>query len=135
MVRSLMVAPAMAARNGPTSPSSRQVSRPSPTHVGHARHAVEAGAGPVEAHLHVALAPRQQGRDVLERHQPALADDRHAVADALHLGQDVRREEDRPAGRPQVVEDLVERALHERIEALGRLVEDRQLRDRAGAPG
>ena len=39
----------------------------------------------------------------------------------------MRREEDRPAGRPQLVEDLVEGPLHERVEALRRLVQDRQL--------
>ena len=75
----------------------------------------------------MALAARQQRGHVLQGDQPALPDDRHAIADALHLGQDVRREEDRPAGLPQLVEHVVERALHERVEPLGRLVEDRQL--------
>ena len=40
----------------------------------------------------------------------------------------MRREEDRPTGAPQVVEDAVERPLHQRIEALCGLVEDRELR-------
>ena len=96
--------------------------------IGHAGHAVERRRRPVEPHLDVALAARQQGRDVLERDEPAVPDDRHAIAHALDLGQDVRREEDRPAGPPQVLEDRVEGVLHERVEALGRLVEDRQLR-------
>ena len=57
-----------------------------------------------------------------------MPDDRDAVADPLHLREDVGGEEDRPPGGAQLVEDLVEGPLHQRIEALRRLVEDRQLR-------
>ena len=63
----------------------------------------------------------------MDGHQVAGADDRHAVAEALDLRQHVRAEEDGPALAPQVVEDPVERVLHERIETLGRLVQDREL--------
>ena len=61
------------------------------------------------------------------RDEPPLPDDRDAVADALDLGEHVGREEDRPSVGLERIEDLVERALHQRIEALGRLVENRQL--------
>ena len=130
IVRSWIVAPRWRPGTAPTSPSRRHVSRP-PVDVdladpGDAVEHAAAVAG--DPQLDVALPPGQQRRDVLERDEPAAPDDRHPVADPLDLGQDVRREEDRPAGRSQVVEDLVERALHERVEALGRLVEDRQLR-------
>ena len=82
---------------------------------------------PGETHLHVPLPPREQRRRLLQGDQPSLPDDRDAVADALHLGEDVRRKEDGPAFGLEPVEDLVERALHQRVEALGRLVENRQL--------
>ena len=69
---------------------------------------------------------RSCGR-LLQRDQPSLPDDRDAIADALHLRENVRREEDGPAFGLEGVEDLVERPLHQRVEAFGRLVEDRQL--------
>ena len=123
------VVPAMAARNGPTSPSSRHVRRsPSTTRSLTPATPSSAGGRAVEAQLHDAASPGQQLRHVLDRGQPAVADDRHPIAHPLDLGQDVRREEDRPTGGAALVEDVVERPLHERVEALRRLVEDGQLR-------
>ena len=94
-----------------------------------ARHALEGRDGVVgDAHLDVALAMLEEARHVLEGDEPTAADDRDAVADPLDLRQHVGREEDRPSRGLEVVEDVVERALHQGIEPLGRLVEDRQLR-------
>ena len=118
----------MAARNGPTSPSSWQVSRPSwaeiPLTPGTR---VRSGSRPWTRSSTWRLRRARSAVDVLERDEPAGPDDRDPVADPLDLGQDVRAEEDRPAGRAKLVEDVVEGALHERVEALGRLVEDGQL--------
>ena len=50
-----------------------------------------------------------------------------AVAGPLDLGQDVAREEDRPALGARLADQLVERLLDERIEPGRRLVEDEQL--------
>ena len=100
-----------------------------------ARHGRQVRRGASKPQLDPPLAPRQQASDVLERDQPARAHDRDPVAHALDLGQDVRREEHGPAGLPDAVQDVVERALHQRVQPLGRLVEDRRAPDRAGAPG
>ena len=97
-------------------------------HIADAGHALEAaGRRRVEPHLHAPAAAIEQLADVGQRHQLALAHDGHAVADTLHLGEDVRREEDGATEPLAVLEDLVEGALHERVEALGGLVEDGQL--------
>ena len=129
IVRSVSGAAAIAARNGRTSPreaaAEMAVDR---LDVRDARDAAQIGGRPGEPHLHRPVASGEERADLLERHEPAVADDRDAVADPLDLREDVRREEDRAALRPQLVEDRVERPLHERVEALGRLVEDRQLR-------
>ena len=50
------------------------------------------------------------------------------VAGLLDLGQDVARQEDRPALRLRLADEVVERLLDERIESGRRLVEDEQLR-------
>ena len=57
-----------------------------------------------------------------------FADEGHAIADALHLGQHVRREKDGLPGVAGLVDERVELVLHERIEAGRRLVQDEQLR-------
>ena len=75
----------------------------------------------------MALAPVEQLVHVGQRDDLAGAHDRHAVAQPLHLGQDVRREEDRATGLAPLVEQVVEGALHQWVEALGGLVEDGQL--------
>ena len=42
-----------------------------------------------ESHHDVALPPSQEPGRLLQRHEPSLADNRHAIADAFHLGEDV----------------------------------------------
>ena len=69
-----------------------------------------------------------QRLDTVDSDQPAVADDRDAIARLLDLGQDVAREEDRPALCLRLADELVERLLDERIEARRRLVEDQQVR-------
>ena len=59
--------------------------------------------------------------------EPALADQADPIGDVLHLGQDVRGEEDRAAALGGLGDQLVERLLHERVEAARRLVEDEQV--------
>ncbi len=65
--------------------------------------------------------------DAVDLDKPALADDRHAVAGAIDLIDDVRRQEDGPAVRLGLADDLEEGLLDERIEPGGRLVEDEQV--------
>ena len=81
-----------------------------------------------EHDLELAHRPARQAGDVLERDELALADEGDAVADALHLGQHVRREEHRLPGVARLVDERVELVLHQRVEARGGLVEDEQLR-------
>ncbi len=64
---------------------------------------------------------------VLDGDQASLADEGDALADALHLGEHVRREEDGLAPVARFVDHAVELALHERVEPAGGLVEDQQL--------
>ena len=66
--------------------------------------------------------------DPVDLDQPALADDRDAVAGAVDLVDDVRREEDRPSLGPGFAHELEEGLLDERVEAGRRLVEDQQVR-------
>ena len=69
-----------------------------------------------------------QALDAVDLDEPAVADDRDAVAGPLDLGQDVARQEDRPTLGPRLADERVERLLDERIEARRRLVEEQQLR-------
>ena len=55
------------------------------------------------------------------------ADDRHAVAQLLDLGEDVAREQHRPAGLARLLDAGLEDRLLQRVEARGRLVEHEQL--------
>ena len=97
--------------------------------VGDARDAARAWAEPaIDPHLHRPAAPGQERADLLEGDQAPAPHDRDPVADPLDLGQDVRGEEDGPARRPQLVEDLVEGTLHQGVQALRGLVEDGELR-------
>src|SRR3972149_5099147 len=66
--------------------------------VSEAGYALQVRSAPAQPHLHPTAAPCQQRSDVTERDQLAPTDDGHAVADALHLGQDVRGEERRATG-------------------------------------
>ena len=94
----------------------------------HAGDAREVGRIALEPQLDPPLAAREERRHVLVRDQTARPHHGDAVADPLDLGQHVRGEQHRPPGPPDVVDDRVERPLHERVEAFGRFVEDRQLR-------
>src|SRR5690606_26789130 len=62
------------------------------------------------------------------------ADDRHGVAQLLHLGEDVAGEQDGAAVVPELAHLLGEDGLHERVEARGGLVEQVEL-DVAGQGG
>ena len=63
------------------------------------------------------------------RDEAPLADQRDALADAIHFRQHVRRQEDRRAPAPrQLADRFAERLDHQRIEAGSRLVEDQHRR-------
>src|SRR6478735_9038227 len=59
--------------------------------------------------------------------ESAVADDADPVARLLDLGQDVTRQEDRPALCLRLADEVVERLLDEWVESRCRLVEDEQL--------
>ncbi len=80
----------------------------------------------LEVELELAARLALQGLDLRDHRDPSLADDADPVGDALDLGQDMGREEDRPAISADLVEDPVELLLDQRIEAGRRLVEDDQ---------
>ena len=65
--------------------------------------------------------------DGVDEVEPALPDQADAIGDVLYLGEDVRGEEDRAAALGGLGDELVERLLHERVEAARRLVEDEQV--------
>ena len=68
--------------------------------------------------------------EVLERvddHEPALAEDRQAVGDALDLRQGVRGQEHRAALGADLAEERVKALLHEGIQTGDRLIQDQQL--------
>ena len=70
-----------------------------------------------EAQLDLVVGEVAQVLDAVDLDQPAVADDRDPVAGPLDLGQDVAREEDRPALGLRLADQRVERLLDERIEA------------------
>ena len=81
-----MVRSSSGRRDGPdeaaTSPDSVPLSTvPVDLDVGQAGDALEVGRRTAPAQLDLALAPRQELLDVVEGHQAAGADDRHAVAE------------------------------------------------------
>src|SRR2546421_3479238 len=82
------------------------------------------GAG--ELHLHMVEADLVQLLQASGPHQVTGSDDAHPVADALDLGQDVRREKDRGAPGLRFPAHVVELLLVEGIEAAGRLVQDQE---------
>ena len=71
--------------------------------------------------------------EVAQRFRPinagklAAADDGHAIARLLHLGQDVRAQEDGAALFLGLADDRVELLLDERVEAACRLIEEQQV--------
>ena len=65
--------------------------------------------------------------DGVDELEPAFADEADAIGHVLHLGQDVRGEEDRAASPGDLRDELVERLLHERVEPARRLVEHEQV--------
>ena len=69
-------------------------------HVADAGDTVEPRDRAPDADLDVSPATGEQGRHVLQGHEPTLADDRHPVAHPLDLGQDVRAR-GRPSGPPR----------------------------------
>ena len=62
--------------------------------------------------------------------EPAVAEDADAIADRLHLAEDVRREEDRLPTLLRLEHGLTERHLHQRVEPARRLVKDQQVGSR-----
>ena len=76
-------------------------------------------AAPLESH---------QRLHSLEGNKFAAAHDGNAVADALHFADEVATEEDGTASCSALQEQLLQRTLHQRIETLGRLIENQQLR-------
>ena len=76
--------------------------RPVDRDGGHTRHGREVGRIALELQLDAPLAAGEERGDVLVRDEPARSDDGHAIAHALDLGQHVRREQHRPAGRAEV---------------------------------
>ena len=80
------------------------------------------------AHAHRAAEPRRQ---LVERRlgdEPAAVDDQHAVDGLRDLGQHVARHEHRPAARRERAQEVAQPAHALRVEPVGRLVEDEQLR-------
>src|SRR5262249_7157418 len=62
------------------------------------------------------------------RDQPALVNDRRVAAEALHVIHQMRREEDGGAAAGQLVHQVEEQTRRLHIEAIGRLVQDQELR-------
>ncbi len=54
--------------------------------IAHTGDEVEHRCVPVEAQFDVSPPTGEERGDVLERHEPAIPDDSHAIADPLHLG-------------------------------------------------
>ena len=80
-----------------------------------------------EGQLDVVEGEVADGLDAVDLDQPALADDRDAVAGPVDLVDDVRRQEDRPSVVARLADEPEERLLDERVEARRRLVEDEQV--------
>ena len=121
---------ASAFRSGSISPSSaKRTTSPCRSSSPHSGHACE-GVGRrrlCERRLHVRERAGAEVVDRVDELEPAFADEADAIGDVLHLGQDVRREEDRAAAPGDLRDELVERLLDERIEPARRLVEHEQV--------
>ena len=70
-----------------------------------------------ELHPYAAIALFDQVGHALDRYQPAFADDSDPVADALHLVEVVRRQEDGPARVVLLAQEREKLFLHQRVEA------------------
>ena len=80
-----------------------------------------------DQHAHLGAA----GQQLVERplaHQPAVVDDAHDVRQLLHLGQDVAGDEHGLAAVREVAQQLAHGHDARRIEPVGRLVEQQQVR-------
>ena len=86
------------------------------------------GRRALEVQLDTAGRVRLQLADVGDRRQVPLADYPDPVANALHLRHHVGAEEDRGAPRALLRDERVERLLHQGVQALGRLIQDQQVR-------
>ncbi len=104
-------------------------SLPSATHAGDAGDALEGRRRDRfgEHDLDLAHGLAHELGDVLHGDELALAHEGDAVAHALHLRQHVRGEEHGLAGVADLVQQVVELVLDERVEARGGLVQDQQL--------
>ena len=81
-----------------------------------------------EEHSHRARGQLAEFLDARQQHQLAFPDQRDPVAHAIHFGKHVRRHEHRSAALFHVHQEFVEGLLHQRIEPLGRLVQDQEQR-------
>src|SRR5205814_1701455 len=99
-------------------------------HLADAGQRLELGGGhlPGKAELDLVVSKVAKALDAVDLHESPLADDRHPIARALDLAEDVARQEDRATIRLRLPNQRVERLLDERVEAGGRFVEDQQLR-------
>jgi hypothetical protein len=80
----------------------------------------------VEGHLHGLGAQVAEFRQRALVDQPPVTKDADAVAERLHLAEDVRGEEHGLAALLGLVHAFPEGHLHQRVEATGRLVEDQE---------
>src|SRR5438552_11007741 len=81
-----------------------------------------------EHYLHPMRSHTRELVELTDRSQVALAHDPNPIAHVLHLGEDMRRDEDRRATDPGIADQPVELLLVERIESARWLVEDEQCR-------
>ena len=84
--------------------------------------------GAAEVDLEAAQRPLLEIGDRLDREQATLSDDADPVAQVLHLGQLMRRDEDGAALGAGLLAEVLELELDEGIQARGGLVEDDQVR-------
>ena len=83
--------------------------------------------GDCEVDRDVVVGTSAQICDSFDRREPTLADDRDAVAHALHLVEVVRGEKDRPPTLAVLGHDSEELLLHQRVKPRRRFVEHEQL--------
>ena len=95
--------------------------------VGHAGQCQRKPGSTLSGDMHLLVVILLQGADIGDFDDLALADDAHPGAQALHLAQDVRGEENGHAAGILLADQVEELALHERVEAGGRLIQEEQL--------
>ena len=93
------------------------------------RHVAERSGDGGAANVTSTRLTRASAQDVdrLDEHESSLAEQRDAVGDVLDLGKDVRGEQDGAAVGSGLVDERVEGALHQRVEPVGRLVQDEEV--------